>query len=118
MSLEIFFSFTPFKMSRLILDKYARVAQTAAGAAWKVARGRPRREVSDYVCERVSRMGPVFVKFGQVMSARGDLIGKDFAEGLSLLQDDVYRIPPEEVAPIVERVSRFADVDAAAPPQR
>jgi predicted unusual protein kinase regulating ubiquinone biosynthesis (AarF/ABC1/UbiB family) len=103
-------------MSRLsgatLLGKYARVAETAAGVAVRAARGRPKREVSKYVCERVSQMGPVFVKFGQILSARGDLIGEDFARGLSLLQDDVFRIPPDEAAPILDRVSRFADVDS------
>ena len=108
----------PFKMvpttglpSRRLLENYARVAETTTGVAVQVVRGRSRDEVSRYLCERVSRMGPVFVKFGQVLSTRGDLVGRDFAANLRSLQDGVCRIPAEDMVAVLDRVSRFADVD-------
>ena len=36
-------------------------------------------------------MGPSFIKFGQFLSTRPDLIGIDIAEALCLLQD---KLPP------------------------
>jgi len=36
-------------------------------------------------------LGPIFVKFGQVMSTRRDLLPEDIAEELAKLQD---RVPP------------------------
>jgi ubiquinone biosynthesis protein len=36
-------------------------------------------------------LGPIFVKFGQILSTRRDLLPADFADELSLLQD---RVPP------------------------
>ncbi len=41
--------------------------------------------------EALERLGPIFVKFGQVMSTRRDLMPKDIADELALLQD---RVPP------------------------
>ena len=41
--------------------------------------------------EALERLGPIFVKFGQVMSTRRDLLPTDIANELALLQD---RVPP------------------------
>ena len=36
-------------------------------------------------------LGPIFVKFGQVLSTRPDLLSEDYARELAMLQD---RVPP------------------------
>jgi ubiquinone biosynthesis protein len=41
--------------------------------------------------EALERLGPIFVKFGQVLSTRRDLMPLDIADELALLQD---RVPP------------------------
>jgi ubiquinone biosynthesis protein len=41
--------------------------------------------------EALERLGPIFVKFGQVMSTRRDLLPSDIADELARLQD---RVPP------------------------
>ena len=77
--------------------------------------------------ERLARalesLGPSYVKFGQVLATRGDIIGERFARGLSRLQD---RMPPfgEEAArqvlraelgaPVSELFAEFGDAVAAA----
>src|SRR5690606_19484963 len=48
-------------------------------------------------------LGPVFVKFGQVLSTRRDLIPLDIADELTLLQD---RVPPFPSELAVECVTR------------
>ena len=47
-------------------------------------------------------LGPIFVKFGQVLSTRRDLIPPDIAEELTKLQDNVPPFPSEEAAACIE----------------
>ncbi len=49
-------------------------------------------------------LGPIFVKFGQVLSTRRDLIPADIADELARLQDRVPPFPSDEVQAILERV--------------
>jgi len=51
----------------------------------------------------LNEMGPIFVKFGQIMSTRRDMIPEDIADELALLQDQVPPFPGEEARAIVER---------------
>ncbi|HEY0296228.1 MAG TPA: ubiquinone biosynthesis regulatory protein kinase UbiB [Bordetella sp.] len=55
-------------------------------------------------------LGPIFVKFGQVLSTRRDLIPADIADELSLLQDRVPPFPSAQAAAIIEAA-------LGAPPQ-
>jgi predicted unusual protein kinase regulating ubiquinone biosynthesis (AarF/ABC1/UbiB family) len=47
-------------------------------------------------------MGPTFIKLGQLLSTRADLLPPVYLEALSRLQDDVAPIPFEEVEKTVE----------------
>ncbi len=49
----------------------------------------------------LEKMGPTFVKLGQLLSTRADLLPKPYLEGLSRLQDDVEPFPFAEVEQIV-----------------
>jgi ubiquinone biosynthesis protein len=51
----------------------------------------------------LNEMGPIFVKFGQILSTRRDMIPEDIADELALLQDQVPPFPGEEAKAIVER---------------
>jgi ubiquinone biosynthesis protein len=48
-------------------------------------------------------LGPIFVKFGQVLSTRRDLIPLDIADELARLQDRVPPFPPDQVLAVLER---------------
>lgn len=52
--------------------------------------------------EDLKKMGPTYVKLGQLLSTRPDLLPPHFMEALSTLQDDVDEIPYEEVENIVK----------------
>ncbi len=47
-------------------------------------------------------LGPIFVKFGQVLSTRRDLIPPDIADELTLLQDRVAPFPSDQAAALIE----------------
>ena len=47
-------------------------------------------------------LGPVFVKFGQILSTRRDLMPEDIADELMFLQDKVPPFPPEKAVALIE----------------
>src|SRR5215210_1178230 len=67
------------------------VAATAAGSD----RGRHLREMLD-------ELGPTFVKFGQLLSTRPDVVPPDIVAELRSLQDDVRPFPFEQARRVVE----------------
>ena len=66
----------------------------------------------------LERLGPIFVKFGQVLSTRRDLIPLDVADELAALQDNVPPFPAALSRALVEKAFRlpidavFASFDA------
>ncbi|MBP7566975.1 MAG: ubiquinone biosynthesis regulatory protein kinase UbiB [Burkholderiaceae bacterium] len=56
--------------------------------------------------EALERLGPIFVKFGQVMSTRRDLLPPDIADELALLQDRVPPFDPGIAVATIERAFR------------
>ncbi len=59
-------------------------------------RGRHLREMFD-------ELGPTFVKFGQLLSTRPDIVPPDIVVELQKLQDEVTPFPFEEVERVIER---------------
>src|SRR5512134_373055 len=51
-------------------------------------------------------LGPIFVKFGQMLSTRRDLLPTDIADELAKLQDAVPPFPSEQVVATLERFYR------------
>jgi ubiquinone biosynthesis protein len=54
----------------------------------------------------LERLGPIFVKFGQVLSTRRDLLPEDMADELARLQDRVPPFPGEVAIATIERAFR------------
>ncbi len=71
----------------------ARLASSAAGNG--SARGQHLREVLD-------ELGPTFVKFGQLLSTRPDVVPPDIVVELRALQDDVRPFPFEQAERVIE----------------
>src|SRR5690348_1195263 len=64
--------------------------------------------------KRLVELGPAYVKLGQVLSTRPDLLPEPYIRELEKLQDDVGPIPCEEAAEIIEselgaRISKLFD---------
>lgn len=51
----------------------------------------------------LEKLGPVFVKFGQMLSTRRDVLPEDIADALTKLQDSVSPFPGEQALAIVRR---------------
>lgn len=60
------------------------------------------RTVAQSLRESFDQLGPTFVKLGQVLSTRPDLLPEDFIEELKKLQDDVAPLPFEQMKAVVE----------------
>jgi ubiquinone biosynthesis protein len=61
-----------------------------------------RREHAVGFRRRLVELGPAYVKLGQVLSTRPDLLPAPYIEELERLQDDVGRIPLEQVEETIE----------------
>ncbi|MFZ0486350.1 MAG: ubiquinone biosynthesis regulatory protein kinase UbiB, partial [Arenicellales bacterium] len=64
---------------------------------------RVRRPRAVRVREALEELGPIFVKFGQVLSSRPDLLPEDIAQELGKLQDRVPPFPGEQARAIIEQ---------------
>jgi ubiquinone biosynthesis protein len=53
--------------------------------------------------EALERLGPIFVKFGQMLSTRRDLLPADVADELARLQDRVPPFPSQESIKLIEK---------------
>jgi ubiquinone biosynthesis protein len=90
----------------------------------KLARGvlpRPRGDIAglprgERLAMALTELGPIFVKFGQILSMRRDLLPEDVADALTMLQDRVAPFPESVAraaieaalgAPIAERFATF-----------
>lgn len=52
--------------------------------------------------EALVELGPTYIKFGQILATRTDLLGADIAQELSLLQDQVDPLPFSTMAKVIE----------------
>ena len=68
--------------------------------------GRESATLGERVRRALEDLGPIFVKFGQALSTRPDLLPGDIARELAKLQDQVPPFPGEEARAILARVYR------------
>lgn len=81
--------FRPLKLVRPFVSRpKVDVSQLSRGARLRLA---------------LTELGPIFVKAGQVLSTRRDLVPADIADELALLQDQVPPFPGSDARAIVER---------------
>ena len=71
---------------------------------WLLTLGRkPKHPRGERLRLALEQLGPIFVKFGQVLSTRRDLLPPDVADELAKLQDRVPPFDPKVAATIVEK---------------
>ena len=96
------------------LVKEAGLDEAVSGGA----DGHVEAAAADALAADLERLGPTFIKLGQVLSTRYDLLPAVYVDALARLQDDVAPFPFSEVEPIVNaelglRMSKaFAEFEA------
>ncbi|TIX84245.1 MAG: ubiquinone biosynthesis protein UbiB, partial [Mesorhizobium sp.] len=74
---------------------------------WRMARLLTRRralayERGDRLAKAVVRLGPSYVKLGQFLATRPDVVGNDIALDLAMLQDKMQTFPQAEAIAAIE----------------
>ena len=110
------------------LDEFIRVDPLLRPLMWLICVGvsRSGTSASDRgvrIRLALEELGPIFVKFGQSLSTRRDLLPKDIADELARLQDSVPPFPSEQARrlaeaaygkPLEQVFARFEDQPLAA----
>jgi ubiquinone biosynthesis protein len=110
-----------YKDVAMLLIKYGRsdLVNHAAleGVDLEELNGTAAAETAEDLATDLEKLGPTFIKLGQLLSTRGDLLPPPYLEALSRLQDQIEPFSYEEVERIVSgelgvRISKaFADFD-------
>jgi ubiquinone biosynthesis protein len=77
--------------------KWARLVRLIPGGR----RGVRHDSLGHRLRRALEELGPIYVKFGQILSTRRDLLPPDIADALSLLQDDVAPFDSQQAKAIV-----------------
>ncbi|WP_088560380.1 2-polyprenylphenol 6-hydroxylase [Arboricoccus pini] len=78
------------------LEPFVRLARPITN---KAAAGRP----GERLAKALQELGPAFIKLGQSLATRADLVGETMARDLALLQDRLPSFPAAEARATVER---------------
>eukprot|EP00904_Undaria_pinnatifida_P003084 jgi/Undpi1/12777/HiC_scaffold_6.g02445.m1 len=62
-----------------------------------------RRKLGRYLCKAFLKLGPTFIKIGQLLSTRVDLLSTEYIEELRQLQDDVPGFGGTKAVEIIEK---------------
>lgn len=100
-------SFESYKKFVLFILKYwnSDIVKTASNITLydlKEEEKEPSYNKSQELVEDLKNMGPTYVKLGQLLSTRPDLLPDDYLEALASLQDDVEEIPFDDVRQLIE----------------
>jgi len=87
-------------IERLRLDQYLEVGLKMISK--KERPKDPKLTRAERIRMAVEELGPAYIKLGQILSTRPDLVPADFIEELSKLQDNVPPCPFEDIRPMIE----------------
>ena len=97
---RIFFAIFKFGLDQMVLPKFLSISFWFIPTFWF-------KKNRDNNAERfrgfLEYLGPVFVKFGQLLSTREDLLPLSYIKQLALLQDRVAPFPNKTVVSIIEK---------------
>ncbi len=84
-------------------DQFPALPQFGWRVAKVLARPRSRRRGrSERLADAVARLGPSYVKLGQFLATRPDVVGNDIAVDLAMLQDKMETFPKEQAVALIE----------------
>ncbi len=101
--IQIIYLFLKYDVDKMLVDsdivsskKYFYILP------WNWFRRKPIKNIPEKIRSMLEELGPIFVKLGQVISTRKDLLAEPIAKELSKLQDHVKSFPAEVSKSIVE----------------
>jgi len=107
----------------LVLAQMAGIAPGLLRLSRRLARGDIQGRPGQKLARAFESLGPSFIKLGQILSTRSDLIGEEVAADLAMLRDNLPPFPAAEAraivaeelgAPIDALYQSFNDVPVAA----
>lgn len=112
-----------YKDVAMLLAKYGRsdlVAQAGIGEVIELDESTLAKEIpkAEELATDLEKLGPTFIKLGQLLSTRADLLPPPYLDSLARLQDQIAPFPYEEVDAIVSgelgvRISKaFAEFES------
>ncbi len=108
---------------RLVAARRCSAGLGIAPAVRRARRARRARRPGERLAAALQEMGPSFIKLGQALSTRADLLSEEVAADLGQLQDHLPAFPGSEARAIIERelgqplealFASFDDVPVAA----
>jgi predicted unusual protein kinase regulating ubiquinone biosynthesis (AarF/ABC1/UbiB family) len=96
-----------YKDIAMLLWKYGtsdlakEFANDAAGDEKTLPAAKPGQPAPEELADDLEKMGPTFIKFGQLLSSRPDLLPEPYLKALARLQDKVKPFPYEQVEEII-----------------
>lgn len=92
-------------------SRQAEIVEVVARNGWGYFRSqisfdtkseKPSLPLPDVLRQILVELGPTFVKLGQILSTRPDLLSPEYIQALETLQDEVPALPWDQVAPVLE----------------
>ena len=110
--IQIIYLFLKYDVDKMLVDsdivsnkKYFYILP------WNWFRRKPVKNIPEKIRSMLEELGPIFVKLGQVISTRKDLLAEPIAKELSKLQDHVKPFPAEVSKSIVESELKYKITD-------
>lgn len=89
--------------------RFLRYASFCSPQRWR--RGQTYSPRGERLRLALQDLGPIFVKFGQLLSTRRDLLPADIADSLAKLQDQVAPFPAEQARLLIEQAFNKKQLD-------
>lgn len=110
-----YFSKRPIRRGLALMRAGVSVLVARQRARRRDAKGREdgdelRKAAAEKLTDRLIRLGPTYVKLGQIVSSREELEGTVWADSMSRLQDNVPPFPTHEAMAAIERESGGAKI--------
>lgn len=79
-----------------------RVVRFLAETQIRLGFQKNKAQVGKWMREELASLGPAYIKFGQFLSTRPDIVGKEVVKELELLQDDIRPVPFDEILDVIQ----------------
>ena len=98
--LRILFTILRFRLDTILIELARNHWVRWLLPGWYLPK--PKQPSATRLRKAIEHLGPVFIKFGQILSTRRDLLPPDYADQLAMLQDQVAPFPSNQAINRIE----------------